>query len=151
MSAAPPADGGASDVRAFAAVSFAYFAFAGLFGTYAPLWFRSLGFTTLAIGTLTSMQSATRVFAPYVWGWWADHSGREQLLRVAVGGSLLASLGFFFARDYLARYGRVRQRGSLGFIGASFAVQHSACIALIARYFPGWIRGRGQVPYTVLG
>jgi MFS transporter, PPP family, 3-phenylpropionic acid transporter len=145
----------APGVRPFAAVSLAYFAFAGLFGTYAPLWFQSLGYTTLAIGTLTSLQSATRVFAPYAWGWWADHSGRrERLLRLAVGGALLASLGFFVAASYewiavvcvalfictagvipiseaalahrvtvegrvdIGRYGRVRLWGSLGFIAA---------------------------------
>jgi PPP family 3-phenylpropionic acid transporter len=150
--AASAATGG---VRPFAVVSLAYFAFAGLFGTYAPLWFQSLGYTTLAIGTLTSMQSATRIFAPYAWGWWADHIGRrETLLRLAGFGSLLASFGFFAAPGYawvaavcvvlflctagvvpiseaalahrvsvegrvdIARYGRVRLWGSLGFIGA---------------------------------
>ena len=147
--------GKAAGVRPFAAVSLSYFAFAGLFGTYAPLWFQSLGFTTLAIGTLTSMQSATRIFAPYAWGWCADHTGRrELLLRLAVAGALIASLGFFAVSQYvavaavcvvlftctagvvpiseaalahrvtiagrfdIARYGRVRLWGSLGFIGA---------------------------------
>jgi PPP family 3-phenylpropionic acid transporter len=33
----------------------------------------------------------------------------------------------------------------------SFAAQHSACITLISRYFPGRLRGRGQALYTVLG
>ena len=54
---------------AFGAVSFAYFAYAGLFCTYAPLWYQSLGYSTFAIGVLTSVQSATRVFEPYAWGW----------------------------------------------------------------------------------
>jgi hypothetical protein len=58
----------------FAAVSFAYFAYAGLFGTYAPLWFQSLGYSTFAIGVLTALQSATRIFSPYAWGWLADHT-----------------------------------------------------------------------------
>jgi len=82
----------------FAAVSLAYFAFAGMFGTYATLWYQSLGYTTLAIGALTSLQSATRLFAPYAWGYWADHQGRrEGLLRLAVAGALIASMGFFAA------------------------------------------------------
>jgi PPP family 3-phenylpropionic acid transporter len=150
-----PAATATPGVRPFAVVSLAYFAFAGLFGTYAPLWYQSLGYSTLAIGTLTSVQSATRIFAPYAWGWWADHTGRrEALLRLAAGGSLAASLGFFAAAGYawvaavctvlflctagvipiseaalahrvttdgrvdIARYGRVRLWGSLGFIGA---------------------------------
>ncbi len=139
----------------FAAISLCYFGFAGLFGTYAPLWYQSLGYSTFAIGALTSMQSATRLFAPYAWGWSADHSDRrEPLLRLAIGGALLASGGFFLFRDYawiggvcvvlslctagvvpiseavlahhvssggqvdIARYGRVRLWGSVGFIVA---------------------------------
>ena len=81
---------------AFASVSFAYFAYAGLAGTYAPLWFQSLGFSTLAIGALASVQSATRLFSPYLWGWLADHTGkRTQLLRIAVVLALLSALGYF--------------------------------------------------------
>ncbi len=76
-------------------MSFAYFAYAGLFSTYAPLWFASLGFSTLAIGSIASLQSATRLFSPYAWAWLADHSGqRIRLLRWAVGLSLFCSLGF---------------------------------------------------------
>jgi len=33
----------------------------------------------------------------------------------------------------------------------SFAAQHSACIAVITRHFPGRLRARGQALYTVLG
>ncbi len=83
---------------AFGSVSFAYFAYAGLFGTYAPLWFASLGFSTLAIGSISSLQSATRLVSPYAWAWIADHSGqRIRLLRVAVALSLLCSVGFLIA------------------------------------------------------
>lgn len=80
---------------AFAAVSFAYFASIGFFTTYAPLWFKELGYSALAIGVISSLQSWTRVFVPYAWGWLADHTGRRvRLLRVAalcslVFGSLL--------------------------------------------------------------
>ena len=141
----------------FAAISLCYFGFIGLFSPYAPLWYQSLGYSTFAIGVLTSLQSATRLFAPYAWGWWADHSGRrEPLLRVAIGGAVFASLGFFF-RDYvwiaavcvalmlctagvvpiseavlahhvssggqvdIGRYGRVRLWGSVGFVAVATA------------------------------
>ncbi len=84
----------------FGSVSFAYFAYAGLFSTYAPLWFSSLGFGTLAIGSMASLQSGTRLFSPYVWGWLADHShNRIRLLRVAVALSLLSSLGFLVSTN----------------------------------------------------
>ncbi len=155
MSGAGPGATARASVLPFAAVSLFYFGFAGLFGTYAPLWYQSLGYSTFAIGALTSLQSATRLFAPYAWGWSADHTGRrELLLRLAVGGALVASLGFFVASGYawvalvcgvlslctagvvpiseaalahhvsnegridIARYGRVRLWGSLGFIAA---------------------------------
>ena len=137
----------------FAAISLCYFGFIGLFSPYAPLWYQSLGYSTFAIGVLTSLQSATRIFAPYAWGWSADHSGRrEPLLRLAIGGALFSSLGFFLFRDYawiaavtvllmlctagvvpiseavlaqhvshegqvdIGRYGRVRLWGSVGFV-----------------------------------
>ncbi|MGK2901054.1 MAG: MFS transporter [Burkholderiaceae bacterium] len=140
---------------AFGAVSFAYFSYAGLFGTYAPLWFQQLGYSTLAIGTLASLQSATRLFSPYAWGWLADHSGRRtQLLRIAVASALLCATGYFVSPAYgwvaavtvalfvctagvipiseaalahfvsvggtldATRYGRVRVWGSIGFIVA---------------------------------
>lgn len=86
---------------AFGSVSFGYFAYAGLFGAYAPLWFQSLGYSTFAIGTLASMQSATRIFGPYAWGWVADHSGRRtRIMRIATAGSLASALGFLIAGPY---------------------------------------------------
>ena len=85
---------------AFGTVSFAYFGYAGLFNTYAPLWFQSLGFSTLAIGGLASLQSGTRLFSPYVWGWLADHTGeRGKLLRLSVGLSLVCSLGYLVSHQ----------------------------------------------------
>ena len=161
----------------FAAVSFAYFAYAGLFGTYAPLWFQSLGYTTFAIGVLTSMQSATRLFSPYAWGWVADHTGRrERLLILAATGSLVASVGFFVAGPYawvatvtvtlfvctagvipisesllsyrvssegkldVARYGRVRMWGSIGFV-----------VAVTASGFALQAAGVGRFPWIASG
>jgi MFS transporter, PPP family, 3-phenylpropionic acid transporter len=162
-----PGSAGAPSKRAlfaFSAVSFAYFSYAGLFGTYAPLWFQSLGFSTLAIGALASLQSATRLFSPYAWGWVADHTGqRTRLLRIAVALALASAIGFFVSPLYgwiaavtlalhtctagvipiseaalahfvshgetlnVGRYGRVRVWGSIGFIlaviGSGVALQ----------------------------
>lgn len=91
---------------AFGAVSFACFAYAGLFGTCAPLWFQRLGYSALAIGalaigTLASLQSATRLFSPFAWAWLADHSGRRpQLPRIAVASALLCATGCFVSPAY---------------------------------------------------
>jgi PPP family 3-phenylpropionic acid transporter len=71
-------------LRPFARVWFCYFAAMGAFTLYAPLWFRDLGMSALAIGSIASLQAWTRVFAPYSWAWLADHSNdRTRLMRVA--------------------------------------------------------------------
>ena len=78
----------------YGALTFTYFAAVGLFNPYAPLWFQSLGFSTLVIGAIASLQSWTRVVAPYAWSWMGDHSGRRtELIRLASLGALLAALG----------------------------------------------------------
>jgi hypothetical protein len=66
-----PACAGPPGSRAarFGALSFAYFAAIGLFNPYAPLWFQSLGLSTLVIGAIASLQSWTRIVAPYAWSW----------------------------------------------------------------------------------
>ena len=77
---------------AFAALSFCYFAAIGLFNPYAPLWFQSLGYSTVLIGGLSALQSWTRVFAPYAWSWFGDHSGRRvELIRLSAFGTLCSS------------------------------------------------------------
>jgi MFS transporter, PPP family, 3-phenylpropionic acid transporter len=73
----------------FGALTFCYFATIGLFNPYAPLWFQSLGMSTLAIGAIASLQSWTRVLAPYAWSWLGDHGGqRVRLIRIAAFGAL---------------------------------------------------------------
>jgi MFS transporter, PPP family, 3-phenylpropionic acid transporter len=89
-SAAPPP----GRVAPYGWLWLAYFATVGVFNPYAPLWFKALGLSTLAIGALASLQSWTRLLAPYAWSWLADHSGqRVQLLRLAAAGSLVSALG----------------------------------------------------------
>jgi PPP family 3-phenylpropionic acid transporter len=81
----------------FAALSASYFAHIGFFNPYLPLWLKDLGFGLIAIAVLTSVQSATRLFAPYGWGWLSDHTGeRVRLLRIGAGVALLFSLGLWF-------------------------------------------------------
>jgi PPP family 3-phenylpropionic acid transporter len=90
----------------FGALCFAYFAAIGLFNPYAPLWFQSLGYSTLAIGAIASLQAWTRVVAPYGWSWIGDHwqhgQQRHRLLRIVSGLSLLFALGLLVAREYAA-------------------------------------------------
>ncbi|MBZ8139816.1 MFS transporter [Rubrivivax gelatinosus] len=89
----------AAGTGAFGAIWFVYFAGIALFNPYAPLWFKELGFSTLLIGAVASLQSWTRIVAPYGWGWLADHGGRRvRLIRIAAAAALLAALGFLVVR-----------------------------------------------------
>ena len=88
---------------AFSTVWFCYFAAIGAFNPYAPLWFKDLGFSTLAIGAISALQSWTRVAAPYAWGWFGDHRGRRvPLIRWAALISLAATVCLLWAREYTA-------------------------------------------------
>ncbi|MBX3588152.1 MAG: MFS transporter [Ramlibacter sp.] len=80
----------------FAALSATYFAHIGFFNPYLPLWLKSLGLPIVVISLLTSVQSLTRVFAPYAWGALSDHSGeRVRLLRLSATVALVASAGLW--------------------------------------------------------
>src|SRR5665647_2905597 len=81
----------------FAALSASYFAHIGFFNPYLPLWLKDMGLGIFAISLLTSIQAATRLFAPYAWGALSDHTGeRVKLLRLGASVALLASLGLWF-------------------------------------------------------
>lgn len=81
----------------FAALSASYFAHIGFFNPYLSLWLKDLGYGLFAIGLLTSVQSGTRLVAPYVWGWFSDHTGeRVKLLRYSAMAALLLSIGLWF-------------------------------------------------------
>jgi len=81
----------------FAALSASYFAHIGFFNPYLSLWLKDLGYGLFAIGLLTSVQSGTRLVAPYAWGWFSDHTGeRVKLLRYSAMAALLLSVGLWF-------------------------------------------------------
>ncbi len=80
----------------FAALSASYFAHIGFFNPYLPLWLKELGLGLVAISLLTAVQSATRLVAPYAWGWLSDHTGeRVKLLRYGASAALLISCGLW--------------------------------------------------------
>lgn len=71
---------------------FFYFASLGVLVPYWSLYLKSLGFDSLAIGALVAILPATKLVAPYLWGWVADHTRRSMLIiRI---GSVLALLSF---------------------------------------------------------
>ena len=80
----------------FAALSATYFAHIGFFNPYLPLWLKEQGLPITVISLLASVQSFTRVFAPYAWGALSDHTGeRVKLLRISAAVALFASLGLW--------------------------------------------------------
>ena len=80
----------------FAALSASYFAHIGFFNPYLPLWLKDLGLSLVAISVLTSVQAATRLFAPYVWGCLSDHTGeRVRLMRIGAAVALASACGLW--------------------------------------------------------
>lgn len=94
---APQVAGGKGHLLAFGALSASYFAHIGFFNPYLPLWLKELGLPIFVISLLTSVQSVTRVFAPYAWGALSDHTGeRVKLLRFSAAVALASSLGLWW-------------------------------------------------------
>ena len=95
-----------SSLWPFAALSASYFAHVGFFNPYLPLWLNEIGLGLLAIGVLTSLPSATRLFAPYLWAWLSDHTGhRVWLLRYCAMAALLASLALWVEWGVVGLFG----------------------------------------------
>lgn len=84
-------------LAALSALVATYFAHVGFFNPFLPLWLKDMGLSLVAISVLVSLQSASRLIAPYGWGWLSDHTGRRTLLlRYGASASLLLSLGLWW-------------------------------------------------------
>ncbi|MDM1765752.1 MULTISPECIES: MFS transporter [unclassified Acinetobacter] len=60
-----------------------YFFYYSIVGTFMPYWslyLQNQGFSFNEIGLLSSIAIITRFFAPFIWGWIADKSGKRMLL-----------------------------------------------------------------------
>lgn len=60
-----------------------YFFYYSIVGTFMPYWslyLQDQGFDYSEIGILSSIAIITRFFAPFIWGWVADKSGKRMLL-----------------------------------------------------------------------
>ena len=81
---------------------FFYFASLGVFVPYWAPYLASLGYGSQAIGQLIAISMGTKIFAPYVWGWIADHTGhRTALIRIASGLSALAFAGIWWGQGFM--------------------------------------------------
>lgn len=81
---------------------FFYFAFVGAFTPFWSLYLQSLEFNAFQIGVLMSLLQVTRIFAPNLWGWLADHTGRRvAVVQLAALLSLLFYLGVFAGDSFV--------------------------------------------------
>ena len=83
--------------------SFYWFYFATL-GAFIPFWglyLADAGFNAVEIGQLMAVVMGTKIVAPYIWGWIADHYGNR--LGIIRFGAILAFLGYagvFYSNDF---------------------------------------------------
>ena len=92
-----------SDLPYWRLSGFYFFYFASL-GALVPFWslyLKDLGFDAQAIGILIAFIPATKIFAPYIWGWFADHTQRPiSIIRIANLLAVVAFSGVFFGSSY---------------------------------------------------
>lgn len=85
-------------------LSFFYLFFFASIGAFIPYWtlyLKSLGFNPAEIGELMAITLATKIVAPNLWGWLADHSGRRMLIvRVGTFCAMVAFGGVFIDQHY---------------------------------------------------
>jgi len=78
-----------------------YFASLGALLPYWALYLDSLGFAPAAIGELMAALMATKIVAPNLWGWIADHTGRHMpVVRLASLVSMIAFAGVLLGDSY---------------------------------------------------
>jgi PPP family 3-phenylpropionic acid transporter len=80
---------------------FSYFALMGAFVPYWSLYLQSISFTAFQIGVLTALLHVMRVFAPAVWGWLSDRTGKRlAIVQAAMAAGLLSYCGVFLDTSF---------------------------------------------------
>lgn len=80
---------------------FFYFACLGALVPYWGLYLRHLGFHPQQIGELMAIVMATRIVAPNLWGWIADHTGRRMpVVRLAALFTAICFAGVFAGHGF---------------------------------------------------
>ena len=80
---------------------FFYFATLGVLAPYWSLYLKSVGFDAVAIGQLMALLMVSRIVAPNVWGWVADHRARRmQVVRLAAALTMVAFVGAFLGTGF---------------------------------------------------
>ncbi len=80
---------------------FFYFATLGGFLPYWSLYLEGTGFNPLEIGELSALLVGTKIIAPNIWGWIADHTGKSlRIIRIASFLAALLFAGFLLDQSY---------------------------------------------------
>lgn len=78
-----------------------YFATLGALVPYWGLYLQSIGFSPSEIGSLMALLMVTRIVAPNIWAWIADHrESRMRVVRLASFLSVVAFAGVFAGRSF---------------------------------------------------
>lgn len=78
-----------------------YFSALGALVPYWSLYLKELNFSAQEIGELIAILAATKIIAPNLWGWLADHSGRGlSIVRLATLLSAVSFVGVFWATSF---------------------------------------------------
>ncbi|VAW59088.1 Nucleoside:H+ symporter:Major facilitator superfamily [hydrothermal vent metagenome] len=78
-----------------------YFASLGVVVPYWSLYLNSTGFDAKSIGELMAILIATKIAAPYIWSWIADHTGHcMKIIRIASVCSTIAFAGVFLNSSF---------------------------------------------------
>jgi MFS transporter, PPP family, 3-phenylpropionic acid transporter len=129
----------------FAGVFFTVLAHTALYAFFS-LYLVSLGYSKTAVGLVW----AAGVVAEVAWFWfqgrWLARLSAHAWLTLAAAVTALrfALVAAFGAVPWLLVLLQCSH-------ALTFAAQHTSCIAVVNRHFPGRLRGRGQALYTVLG
>ncbi len=80
---------------------FFYFASIGAFLPYWSLYLKHLDFSARQIGELSAVLLATKIVAPYIWGWVADHTGKRlSAIRIASFVGMIIFAATLSMREY---------------------------------------------------
>lgn len=84
---------------------FIYYFFVGSFVPYWGLYLTAEAFTPADIGILMSLFQLSRIVAPNLWGWLADHTGqRVRWIRTTAFLGLLGFVAIFWAHGFVAMF-----------------------------------------------
>lgn len=121
---------------------------------YWGLYLQSLQFNAWQIGVLMSLLQVMRIFAPNIWGWLSDHTGRRAaIVQVAATGSLICFTGVFWGHGFIWLF--VVMASMSFFWSASLPLVEATTLSSLGEHIHryGRIRLWGSVGFivTVLG